>query len=678
MDAIDPVLRQLATNTIRFLAVDAVEEAASGHPGTPMGAADIAFVLWHDVMRHDPAAPEWPDRDRFILSPGHASALLYSLLHVSGYDLPMDELRRFRQWGSKTPGHPEYGHTVGVEVTTGPLGQGFAHGVGMAIAGKMLAARFNAPGREPLVTAHVFGIVSDGDLFEGVSAEAASLAGHLGLGNLVYVYDDNGISIEGETSIAVGDDVQARFEANRWFVQRVDGHDQAALLAAVRKAKAQTGRPSLVIARTTIGRGSANAGTEKVHGNPLGADDAAEAKRRLGFDAPGPFHVPDDVRQLFAARAARGRAQREAWEAELARMRADEPDLAARWDAHHEGRVPDDLEGTVAASIAGQVDATRSLGGKAIAAIAPHVPALVGGSADLAPSTKTVIPGGGDVITTSMPSDTAPDPSFAGRNLHFGVREHAMGAAVNGMALYGGFRPYGSTFLVFSDYMRPPIRLAALMKIPSIFVFTHDSFWVGEDGPTHEPVEHIEALRLIPDLEVWRPADGLEVAWAWGAALRNPGPTCLVLTRQKLPVLDRPEGFDPSAVARGGYVLADASSGAPRAVTLLATGSEVALAVAARDHLEGRGTPARVVSMPCVERFLAQDEAYRTATIPRGSRRVAIEAGRSTGWYRFVGEDGLVLGLDRFGASAPGGKLAEELGFVPGAVQARIDAWLDA
>jgi len=675
MDPIDPSLRQLATNTIRFLAVDAVEQAQSGHPGTPMGAADMAFVLWHDVLRYDPTAPDWPDRDRFILSPGHASALLYSLLHLTGFDLPLDELKRFRQWGSKTPGHPEYGHTPGVEVTTGPLGQGFAHGVGMAIAAKMLGARFNRAGQDPLVTAHIFGIVSDGDLFEGISAEAASLAGHLGLGNLVYVYDDNGISIEGETSIAVGDDVEQRFAANRWFVQRVDGHDQDALRRALLKAKAQTDRPSIVIARTTIGHGSAKAGTEKVHGNPLGAEDAAQAKRSLGFEAPGPFHVPDEVRELFARRAEQGRLQREAWEARLARIREEDPDLGALWDAHQAGTVPDDLEAVVAEALAGKADATRSLGGKAIAAIAPRVPALVGGSADLAPSTKTVIPDGGDVITTSMPSDTAPDPSFSGRNLHFGVREHAMGAAVNGMALFGGFRPYGSTFLVFSDYMRPTIRLAALMKIPSVFVFTHDSFWVGEDGPTHEPIEHVEALRLIPDLETWRPADALEVAWAWGAALRNPGPTCLVLSRQKLPALERPADFDPTTLRRGGYVLAEAEGGAPE-VVILATGSEVALAVEARRRLEQRGTPSRVVSMPCVERFLSQDDAYREEVVPRASRRVAIEAGRTTGWYRLVGEDGLVLGMDRYGASAPGERLAEEFGFVPDRVQDRIDAWL--
>jgi len=672
-------LRRRCVDTIRMLSADGVEKAKSGHPGTPMGAADVAFVLWTEVLRHDASTPAWRNRDRFVLSGGHASMLLYSLLHLSGYDLPLEELQRFRQWGSKTPGHPEFGHTAGVEATTGPLGNGFANAVGMALASKMLAARFN-DSDHPVLDAHVYGLCGDGDMQEGVTAEAASLAGHLALGNLVFVYDANDITIEGHLELSMSEDVGRRFEAYGWHVQHIDGHDHVQIRAALAGARSETKRPSLIIAKTTIGFGApTKANTHEVHGAPLGAD---EMKRvRAAFNWPEQtFFIPDEVRAVFASVAERNRGARETWDKSFALWRTARPELAAAWDAHWARKAPTDLPEQLVAAVGTDAAATRALSGKVIQKATALLPWLVGGSADLEPSTNTGIKGSPSVVPASIASDVLPDPSFAGKNLHFGIREHAMGAVANGMAYFGGFIPYCATFLVFSDYMRPPVRLAALSHLPTIFVFTHDSFWVGEDGPTHEPIEQIEALRLIPQLDVWRPADGVETAMVWAWALLRPEgehPSTLLFSRQKLPVLARPEGFVIRDVWRGGYTIAEAEGGAPE-VVLVATGSEVGLAVEARAELAKSGVRARVVSMPCRERFDAQDAAYRTSIVPEDDSAtiVAIEAGRTNGWWKLVGRRGLVLGVDRFGASAPGEVIAKEFGFSKEAVTLRVLAHL--
>jgi transketolase len=664
-------------DTIRFLAADAVEAANSGHPGTPMGAADIAFVLWSEFLQFDPSRPDWPNRDRFVLSGGHASMLLYSLLHLSEHELPLDELKRFRQWGSKTPGHPEFGHTVGVELTTGPLGAGFASAVGMALAAKMHAARFNAPG-VPIIDAHVWGICGDGDMQEGVTAEAASLAGHLGLGNLIFFYDNNDITIEGHLDVAMGEHVGARFEAYGWYVQYVDGHDHAAIRAAAYLAKSQTTRPSLIVAKTIIGHGApTKQGTHEVHGTPLGKDELAKMREQRAWPAET-FHVPDDVRAFWKARGAEGRKAREAWDAMFASWRTVRPDLAELWDAHWKRSVPADLPEQLAAAVAGKVDATRSLSGMVIQKATALVPSLVGGAADLEPSTKTGIKGSASVVKATVASDQLADAAFAGKNLHFGIREHAMGSITNGMVLFGGWLVYGATFLVFSDYMRPPIRLAALSKLPSIFIFTHDSFWVGEDGPTHQPIEHLWSLRLIPELDVWRPADAVETALAWAHAVTRPAgnrPTVLILTRQKTAALARPASFAVRDVWKGAHVVRDVPS---PALVLIGTGSEVGVCIDAAARLADAGIAVRVVSMPCVERFDAQPREWRDSVLPPGVPRVTVEAGRTDPWYRFVGHDGLAIGIDRFGASAPGEVLAKELGIDGAGVAARIQAWLGA
>jgi transketolase len=668
-----PALRQRCRDTIRFLAADQVQAANSGHPGTPMGAADIAFVMWTEVLKHDPADSQWPNRDRFVLSGGHASSLLYALLHISGYDLPLDELRNFRQWGSLTPGHPEVGHTHGVEMTTGPLGAGFATSVGMALAAKMHAARFNTA-EHAVIDSHVIGICGDGDLQEGVTAEAASLAGHLGLGNLIFVYDCNDITIEGSLDMSISENVFGRFEAYNWFVQSVDGHDQAAVRACLDRAREETTRPSLIIAKTVIGAGAPNkAGTHKVHGSPLGDEEIAAAKAAVGW-SDEKFQVPDDVRAYFAAVAERNRGERLAWEEMLGQWRSAHPDKAALWDAHWGQTTPDDYAEQLLAAVEGQVAATRAISGSVIQTATALKPALIGGAADLEPSTKTGVKGADSIVPASVASDQLPDASFAGQNLHFGIREHAMGSIANGMVLFGGWQTYNATFLVFSDYMRPPIRLAALSHIPTIFIFTHDSFWVGEDGPTHQPIEHVQALRLIPNVNVWRPADSVETALAWYAATTSTKtPNVLILTRQTTAELPR-DGVDPMDSLRGGYVLAD-SDGAP-AVTIVATGSEVGAAVDAKAALDAAGTPTRVVSIPCLELFEAQEETYRRAVIPRSSRRIAIEAGRGAHWYKYVGEDGLVISMERFGASAPGPLLAEKFGFTSAAIIEKIQNWL--
>jgi transketolase len=671
-------LRRRCVDTLRMLSADAVEKAKSGHPGTPMGVADLAFVLWTEVLRHDPSTPDWQNRDRFVLSGGHASALLYSLLHLSGYELPLSELQQFRQWGSKTPGHPEFGHTVGVEATTGPLGNGFGNAVGMALGSKMLAARFN-DSDHPIVDAQVYGVCGDGDIEEGISAEAASFAGHLGLGNLVMIYDANDITIEGHLELSMSEDVGRRFEAYGWHVQHIDGHDHVQIRGALARARSETKRPSLIIAKTTIGFGApTKQGTHEVHGAPLGADEMKRVRAAFGWPEET-FVVPEEVRAVFGNVAARNKKAREAWDKSFATWRTARPELAALWDTHWARKAPSDLPEQLVAAVGTDSAATRALSGKVIQKAAALLPWLVGGSADLEPSNNTGIKSSAYVAPASIASAVLPDPSFAPKNLHFGIREHAMGAIANGLSYFGGFVPFCATFLVFSDYMRAPVRLAALSKLPTIFVFTHDSFWVGEDGPTHEPIEHVESLRLIPQLDVWRPADGLETAMVWAWALSRPEgdrPSTMMLSRHKLPALARPASFTLRDVWRGGYTVTECE-GTPE-VVLVATGSEVGIAVDAGAELTKSGVRARVVSMPCRERFEAQDAAYRAAVVPENDATtvVVVEAGRTTGWWKLVGRRGLVLGLDRFGASAPGEVLAEKFGFTKQAVTARVLAHL--
>jgi transketolase len=642
---------RLCVDTIRVLSMDAVQQARSGHPGLPMAMAPVAYVLYTRFLRHDPGDPEWPDRDRFALSAGHGSMLLYSVLHLAGYDLPLSELQRFRQWGSRTPGHPEHGLTPGVETTTGPLGQGFANGVGMAIAERFLRERYGAE----LMNHRVFAICSDGDLMEGVSAEAASLAGHLGLGRLIYVYDDNGITIDGDTSLSFDtEDVEARFRAYGWHTSAVgDANDLDALDRAIADAVAEQERPSLIRVRSVIGYPAPNKqGTAAAHGAPLGEDEVRATKLALGWDPDASFVVPERVRAAFATARERGGSARADWSARFARWEREQPELAAEWSRAWAGRAEPGLGEALPAFDPGSRPklATRAAGGQVMAALAPYLPTTVGGSADLAESTKTELPGRGSFTRAA-----------SGANVHWGVREHAMGAAVNGLALHGGIvKPYGSTFLVFSDYMRPAVRLSALMRLPVVWVFTHDSVALGEDGPTHQPVEHYAALRAIPGLTVLRPADANETAQAWRVAIEDVrGPVCLLLTRQDVPVL----ALEPASngVSRGGYVLSEAAGGRP-AVVLVATGSEVAVALDAQAELAGDGIEARVVSMPSWELFAAQDEEYRGAVLPTGIPSVSLEAGVSQGWLRWVEA---TISIERFGASAPGSEVREQLGITP-------------
>ena len=663
MTASESELR-LAAHVVRGLAIDAVQRARSGHPGMPMGMADVAVALWLDHLRFVPEDPQWAGRDHFVLSAGHGSMLLYALLHLGGYDLPLDELRQFRQLHSRTPGHPEVGITPGVETSTGPLGQGFGNGVGMALAARMEAARFGAP---HLAAHRVFGIVSDGDLMEGVSAEAASLAGHLRLGNLVYLYDDNRITIDGSTSITFTEDVGKRFEAYGWRVlELTDAHDPATIRAALAAATTSDGRPTLVRCRSTIGFGSpGKADTPGVHGAPLGADEVRATKQALGLPEEE-FWVPDEVRALFEAAADRGRGRASAFADAVKTWRTADPERAALHDRFVARTVPEDLlQQLVGAAGDAPAAATRALSGKVIQKAAELVPSLFGGSADLDASCKTNIRGSGTV--------TADDAS--GRNLAFGIREHAMGAILNGMALHDGYLPMGSTFLVFADYMRPAIRLAALMGLPVTYVFTHDSVMVGEDGPTHQPVEQAVSLRIIPHLHVFRPADGVEVAAAWTHALtRRVGPTALLLTRQDLPALDRPACCRPEDALRGGYVVRNPES--PIGV-VVASGSEVSLAVAAAEALSREGRELRVVSMPCIKVFLDQERAWRESVLPPGLPVFAIELGRPEHWCILTGRLDRVIGLERFGASAPAEVLAEEFGFTPDTVAEQLRAMLD-
>lgn len=654
----DPVqLDTLCVNTLRMLAIDAIQQANSGHPGLPLGAAPMAYVLWQRHLVHDPSAPLWSDRDRFVLSAGHGCMLLYALLHCTGYDLTLDDLKAFRQWGSKTPGHPEWRHTPGVEATTGPLGQGTANAVGMAMAERALAARFNRPGHT-IVDHRTYALVSDGDLMEGISAEAASLAGHLKLGKLTYLYDANDISLDGPTSLAFStEDVQRRYEAYGWRVLRVEHGDTdlAALDAALTAARADASRPTLIVVKTTIGYGSPNkAGKAAAHGAPLGKDEVAATKRALGWTETTPFAVPAAARTGFAAGVARGTQAHAAWRERFAAWAKAFPDLAQEWQRAQAGELPPGWDAELAPFPAGEGVATRDAGGKALNAIAARVPWLIGGDADLSESTKTAIKGGGDF----------PGPTGAGRNVHYGVREHAMGAIANGMSYHGGLHPYTATFFSFADYMRAPMRLAALNRQRGTFIFTHDSIGVGEDGPTHQPVEHLMSLRVMPHLHVVRPGDANETLEAWRyAMLRTDGPVVLVLTRQKVPTVDRTRCGPASGLHQGAYVLAEASGGPPQAI-LLATGSELGLAMEARERLERDGVRTRVVSMPCWELFAAQPQAYRDAVLPPSVKaRVSIEAGVTLGWQRWVGDAGVAIGLDRYGASAPGEVNFERFGF---------------
>ncbi|HVS30710.1 MAG TPA: transketolase [Thermoanaerobaculia bacterium] len=671
-------LEELCVNTIRFLAIDGVEKARSGHPGTPMGMADIAYVLWTDFLRHDPLDPKWPNRDRFILSAGHASMLVYSLLHLTGYpDMTMEELQQFRQWGSRTAGHPEYGHASGIEVTTGPLGQGFANGVGMGLAAKMMAARFSTGDGFDPVDHYVYSICSDGDLMEGISSEAASMAGHLGLGNLIYFYDDNNISIEGETRLTFSEDVKKRFEAVGWHVQKIDGHDRAAIRKAIKKAQRAKDRPSMIVCTTVIGWGSPKYhGTARAHGEPLGADEVKATKAALGWPEEPTFLVPDEVRSEFARKTKKLARTRKVWGKGFAAWRQRHPELATEWDRYWMHLLPEGFESELlAAAKTEKAVATRALSGQVIQKMAAAAPFVVGGSADLAPSTSTLMKEAGSLERAKGSEKHAPKLEvFQGRNLHFGIREHAMGAIVNGMTLYGPLKCYGATFLIFSDYMRASVRLAALMNIPSIFVYTHDSVFLGEDGPTHQPVEHLWALRLIPNMTLWRPGDGPETAMAWAWAVRNTeGPQVLVFTRQKLDIVPHGETFDAHDIWRGAYVLDRYAEGD---ITLMASGSELPLAVKTADLLSGQGVTARVVSAPCLDLFDRQDVDYQKRVLGNRSRIVAIEAGRSDGWYKYVNHDALVIGIDRFGASAPYERIAEELGFTPEKIVSKIRSWL--
>ncbi len=656
----------LGVNTIRALAMDAVQQAGNGHPGTAMGLAPAAYALWTRVLRHNPSNPDWPDRDRFILSAGHASILQYSLLHLTGYDLPMSELQRFRQLGSLTPGHPERGHTVGIELTTGPLGAGFAMGVGMAIAERHLAARFNRPGHE-VVDHRVYGIVSDGDLMEGVASEAASLAGTLGLGRIVYIYDANSITIDGSTDLAFTEDVARRFEAYGWHVQSVaDETNVDEIAGALERARDETSRPSLIIVRTTIAYGSPNkAGDASAHGAPLGAEEVALTKQALGWPLEPAFLVPAEVREEMGQAVARGGAMEKEWRARFDAYERAHPELARAWHETVANTLPEDWDADVPVfEASAPAVATRVASGRVLNGLAKRVPSLMGGSADLAESNGVQLVGEQNFSASST----------GGRQIRFGVREHAMGQITNGLALHGGVRPFAATFLIFADYMRPTIRLAALQRVRSIFVFTHDSIGLGGDGPTHQPIEHLASLRAMPGLVVLRPADANETAEAWRIAMRREGPTALVLSRGALPILERTAIGD--GVTRGAYVLAEAEGGAPELV-LLATGSEVSLALAVRAKLLERGRRARVVSMPSWELLDEQPSEYIAHLMPAGVPRLSIEAAASLGWHRWVGADGDIVAIDQFGTSASERDIWAHYGFDEDSVLARAEALLE-
>ena len=653
----DATLDQLSINTLRLLAVDAVQKANSGHPGAPLGCAPMAYLLFNKLMKHNPGNSKWADRDRFVLSNGHASAMLYSTLFLAGYKVTLEDLKSFRSWGSRTPGHPERGHLDGVEVTTGPLGQGIAMAVGMAIAEKHLAAAYNRPGFE-VVDHHTYALLGDGDLMEGVSHEAASLAGTLGLGKLIFLYDDNLISLDGPTSLSYTEDVLKRFEAYHWHVQRVgDGNDLAAIEAAIANAKAETGKPSLIAVRTVIGYGSPRAGSSKAHGEPLGAEGVAATKKFFGFAEDQSFQLPEDALANWRKAVGRGAEFETEWKKLFAGYAAAFPELAAEFERTQKGELKAGWEKALPSFAPGKAQATRSAGGTVMNAIAEAVPELIGGAADLTSSTKTIFKPGANFHE---------DP--AGRNVFFGVREFAMCAAVNGMAAHGGLIPFGSTFFVFSDYSKPAMRLAALMQLHSLFVYTHDSIAVGEDGPTHEPVEQLLGLRAIPGMTDLRPADANETAAAWRLALERKGPCFFALSRQDLPVLDPAAQDIYAGVSKGAYVLVNAAE--PK-VILVGTGAEVWPCVEAAKLLAADGIAARVVSFPSWKLFEEQSAGYRSSVLPAGVPKLAVEAGTTVGWWKYVGLDGDVIGLDRFGASAPGPKVLAELGFSAENVAAR-------
>ena len=661
-------LQDLCINTIRILSADAVQNANSGHPGMPMGAAAMAYTLWTEFLKHNPKDPGWFDRDRFVLSAGHGSMLLYSLLHLTGYELPLDELKRFRQWGSKTPGHPERGHTVGVEVATGPLGQGFSNGVGMAIAEAWLAARFNRPGHR-IVDHYIYSICGDGDLMEGITQEAASLAGHLRLGKLIYLYDQNHITLAGATDLVFTEDTARRFDAYGWHTRPVkDGNDTEEVAEAIREAQQEVHRPSLILVRTHIGFGSPKKhDTFGAHGSPLGEEELAATKKALGWPTNDKFYIPQDAVNYFRQAVGKGAKAQQEWNARLAAYKAEFPKEAAEFEMMAAGKLPENWNaGLPKWQPTDKAIATRVAGGAALNALAKNIPNIIGGSADLNPSTDTALKGMGDF----QPLDFAGPGTqgavgdawgYAGRNVAFGVREHAMGAAVNGMAAHGGILPFSATFMVFSDYMKPSIRLAALSGLKVVFVFTHDSVGVGEDGPTHEPVEQLAGLRAIPGLNVMRPADPNETAECWQYMAQHNGPSLIALTRQSVPHLDRSRAKNPD-VSKGAYVLSESEGAAD--VILIGTGSEVGVCVKAQAKLKDYGVKARVVSMPSWNLFEAQDAAYRESVLPASVRkRVTIEAGSSMGWHKWAGDEGSVIGLDRYGASAPGEEILRNLGF---------------
>jgi transketolase len=670
----DAELDQLCINTIRTLSLDAVQRAESGHPGLPLGAAPMAYVLWTRFLRHNPRNPKWQNRDRFLLSAGHGSMLVYSLLHLTGYDLPLEELKNFRQWGSKTAGHPENVLTPGVEITTGPLGQGFANGVGMAMGAAHLAAKFNRD-EFPIIDHFVYAIVSDGDLMEGVASEAASLAGHLKLGKLIYLYDDNRVTIEGFTSLAFTEDVPQRFASYGWHTLTVeDGNDLEALERAIREAQAETTRPSLISVKTVIGYGMPAAGTRKAHSDAPGAEAVRETKRALGWPEDEEFHLPAAAVEHFRAAVERGAQAEAEWNALVARYTEADAEQGRAWRDLMTGDLPAGWTDKLPAFADAKPVATRVASGEIINALAGVLPALIGGSADLGVSNNTDIKEGGSF----QPG------SYGGRILHFGVREHAMGATLTGISLNGGLIPYGGTFLTFSDYMKPAIRLAALSEVQVVYVFTHDSVGLGEDGPTHQPIEHLAGLRAIPNLYVIRPADPHETREAWRIAIeRRHAPTALILTRQKVPVLDQKLYNSAEGARRGAYILAEATDAAGHSATpqliIIATGSEVSLALQARAELQQEGTGVRVVSMPCCELFDAQDASYRAEVLPPTvTARLAVEAGASLGWARYTGLAGDCVCLDRFGASAPGDVALRNLGFNVENVVARARALLGA
>lgn len=663
------ILENLCINTIRFLSADAVQNANSGHPGMPMGAAAMAYTLWTKFLKHNPNDPQWFDRDRFVLSAGHGSMLLYSLLHLTGYDLPLDELKRFRQWGSKTPGHPERGHTVGVEVATGPLGQGFGNGVGMGIAEAWLAARYNRPGHN-IVDHYTYAICGDGDLMEGITQEAASLAGHLRLGKLVYLYDQNRISLAGGTDLVFTEDVAQRFEAYGWHTRTVlDGNDTEDVANAIREAREELSRPSLILCHTHIGYGSPKKQDNfSAHGNPLGDEELQAAKKALGWPSMDKFYLPREAVDSFREAIPKGARAQQDWQTRLDAYKKEFPKEGAEFEMIVRGKLPENWSaGLPQWKPTDKAIATRAAGGEALNALAKNIPNIIGGSADLNPSTNTALKGMGDFQPPEFAGPATLGAvggvwGYAGRNVAFGVREHAMGAAVNGMAAHGAVLPFSATFLVFSDYMKPAVRLGALSGLKAFYVFTHDSIGVGEDGPTHEPVEHLAGLRAIPGLTVIRPADGNEAAEAWVFAIQHNGPTLFALTRQNVPHLDRSNAREPG-VQKGAYILSEAEGGTPD-VILIGTGSEVALCVKAQDRLRGYGVKSSVVSMPSWNLFARQDDAYRESVLPKAvKKRVTVEAASPFGWERWAGDEGTIIGIDRYGASAPGEEILKHLGF---------------